>query len=77
METAIRIATETNELSLSEDKAFFAPVLDETDALSVLKGSFDAILRNATACRHEYSLKQYWDHGLVYADYYFLEFGDK
>ncbi|KAG4436262.1 hypothetical protein IFR05_008244 [Cadophora sp. M221] len=74
---AMRIATETIELSLSEDKASFAPVADGKDALSVPEGSFDAILRNATACRNEDSLRQYWDHGLVYADYYFLEFGNK
>ncbi|KAL5318277.1 hypothetical protein ACEPPN_013336 [Leptodophora sp. 'Broadleaf-Isolate-01'] len=74
---AMRIATETIELSLSEDKASFAPMADGKDSLSVPGGSFDAILRNATACRNEDSLRQYWDHGLVYADYYFLEFGNK
>ena len=74
---ALRIATETIELSLSEDKASFAPLGEETPELAVPQGSFDAILRNATACRNEHSLRQYWDHGLVYADYYFLEFGNK
>ena len=74
---AMRIATETIELSLSDDKASFAPLTEETRELSVPQGSFDAILRNATACRNEHSLRQYWDHGLVYADYYFLEFGNK
>lgn len=38
---------------------------------------FDAILRNSTANNNERSLKRYSDHGLVYADYYLLEFGNR
>lgn len=39
--------------------------------------SFEAILRNATANNNEHAHLRYWDHGLVYADYYLLEFGNK
>lgn len=38
---------------------------------------FDAILRNATANNNERSLKRYSDHGLVYADNYLIEFGNR
>ena len=38
---------------------------------------FDAILRNATANNNERSLKRYSDHGLVYGDYYLIEFGNR
>lgn len=68
LSAAVRIAKETIELSLSDDMASFA---DERDP------KFDAVLRNATACKNEDSLRRYWDHGLVYADYYFLELGNK
>ncbi len=40
-------------------------------------GHFDAILRNATANNHERSLKRYSDHGLVYGEYYLIEFGNR
>ncbi|KAH8655999.1 glycoside hydrolase family 88 protein [Tricladium varicosporioides] len=77
---AIRIVRETVELSLSKSKASFKSPTDHTENVGaiVMSGEpFDAILRNATANRNDDSLRQYWDHGLVYADYYFLEFGNK
>lgn len=77
---AIRIARETVELSLSKSKASFQPPIDDSENVGVVGMSgepFEAILRNATANRNDDSLRQYWDHGLVYADYYFLEFGNK
>jgi hypothetical protein len=68
LNAAVRIAKETIELSLDDDKASFKDAEES---------GFDAILRNATACANEDSLRRYWDHGLVYADYYFLELGNK
>lgn len=44
---------------------------------TVVPSGFDAILRNATANNNEHAHKRYRDHGLVYADYYLLEFGNK
>ncbi|KAH0284547.1 Six-hairpin glycosidase [Aureobasidium namibiae CBS 147.97] len=38
---------------------------------------FEAILKNATANHNAKDFKRYWDHGLVYGDYYFLEFGNR
>jgi hypothetical protein len=41
------------------------------------EGHWDGILMHATANNNEDAHKRYWDHGLVYADYYFLEAGNK
>lgn len=40
-------------------------------------GRFDAILKNATANYNAKDHKRYWDHGLVYGDYYLIEFGNR
>lgn len=41
------------------------------------EAEFDAILMHSTANWNENALVRYGDHGLVYADYYFLELGNK
>lgn len=73
--SALRIAKETIDLSLSSDRASFSIAGD--GAVTVEKGSWDGILMNATANNNENAVVRYSDHGLVYADYYFLEFGNK
>lgn len=77
LSAAIRISKETVALSLSHEKANFEVTEREVIVKHMNGARFDAILKNATACRNEHSLRQYWNHGLVYADYYFLEFGNK
>jgi hypothetical protein len=78
LSAAMKIANATVDLSLSREKAMFDPAATDLKVKDVLEGEhFDAILKNATACRNEDSFRQYWDHGLVYADYYFLEFGNE
>lgn len=39
--------------------------------------SFDAILERSTANFNQDHADRTWDHGLVYADYYFLELGNR
>lgn len=39
--------------------------------------SFQAILKNATANNNTSDYRRYWDHGLVYGDYYLVEFGNR
>jgi hypothetical protein len=81
LSAAIRIAKEIIKLSLSDDKATFleptSGATGDSRQLIASEGVFDAILMNATACNHEGAFLRYYDHGLVYADYYFLEFGNK
>ncbi|KAJ9606334.1 hypothetical protein H2200_009295 [Cladophialophora chaetospira] len=48
-----------------------------TTSSSQLPDRWDAILAHATANNNENALVRYSDHGLVYADYYFLELGNK
>lgn len=42
----------------------------------VHESNFDAILRHATSNNNPDALETIADHGMVYADYYFLEFGN-
>jgi hypothetical protein len=72
---ALRIAKETIDLSLSRDVASFS--VGDNGEVGVGPGSWDGILMNATANNNENAVVQYSDHGLVYADYYLLEFGNK
>ena len=73
--SALRIVKETIDLSLSSDSAEFSIAND--GKLKVESGTWDGILMNATANNNEDAVMRYSDHGLVYADYYFLEFGNK
>ncbi|KAE9382155.1 glycoside hydrolase family 88 protein [Stipitochalara longipes BDJ] len=71
---AVRVVKETIELSLDGSKETL-----RFKGSEVMEGrvGFDAILRNATANANQDALRRYWDHGLVYADYFFLEFGNR
>ncbi|KAH2670061.1 hypothetical protein KXV96_003668 [Aspergillus fumigatus] len=74
-EAAMRIVSETVECSYSREEA---RLVDGGKQVEDVSGSrFDAILRNATANHNAKDLDRYSDHGLVYADYYLLEFGNQ
>ncbi len=75
LEEALRIARDTIALSQAQDPAKL--VLDSDSKISVEGVTFDSILKNATANHNEYASMRYSNHGLVYADYYFLELGNK
>lgn len=76
---ALRIVKETRDLSLSPNKAKFETKAEHHRYMVVDEGDarFDGILMNSTANNNEHAFQRYWDHGLVYADYYLLEFGNK
>ena len=75
LSAVLRIAQETVDLSLATERTSFT--VDASGKVEVPVGSWDSILANATASNNEYALMRYADHGLVYADYYFLELGNK
>lgn len=75
LQAVLRIVKETIDLSLSDDPAYFT--IHESGEIDVAETSWASILKNATAHNNEFSLRRYSDHGLVYADYYFLELGNK
>ncbi len=51
--------------------------VDSAGKVHVAPGTWDAILKHSTANNNKNALSRYSDVGLVYADYYFLEFGNK
>ncbi|UKZ57213.1 hypothetical protein TrVGV298_011065 [Trichoderma virens] len=75
LDDALRIASETIDMCQATDPARL--VADEESNIRAEGVTFDCILKHATANNNEYALVRYSDHGLVYADYYFLEFGNK
>ncbi|KAL3483746.1 Six-hairpin glycosidase-like protein [Aspergillus germanicus] len=77
-DAAVRIVTDTIEFSYSQERARLVVVGDEVSVEDVVAGQrFDAVLKNATANHNAQDHDRYSDHGLVYADYYLLEFGNQ
>ncbi|GIJ91400.1 hypothetical protein Asppvi_010365 [Aspergillus pseudoviridinutans] len=74
-DAAMRIVSETVEFSYSREEARLVKGGKQVEDVSGER--FDAILRNATANHNAKDLDRYSDHGLVYADYYLLEFGNQ
>jgi hypothetical protein len=89
LDIALQIVSQTLDMSYDSDLASFeTPTkaimngngLNGGAAVSELKikeTGFECILRNSTTNWNEHAHKKYADHGLVYADYYVLEFGNK
>lgn len=75
LDKALRITEEVQAHSLSPQTASLH--LDNNGQIVAQGNGFDSILLNATANNNGSALMSYSDHGLVYADYYFLEFGNK
>ena len=89
LDIALQIVSQTLEMSYDSDLASFelptksmvngnsvngAAVASE---LKIKESGFECILRNSTTNWNEHAHMKYADHGLVYADYYLLEFGNK
>ncbi|KAF5020126.1 hypothetical protein F66182_7858 [Fusarium sp. NRRL 66182] len=76
---AVRIVQDTLDFSLAREKAKVSLTSDGSFVSQDLdtNAHFEAILKNATANHNAKDWKRYWDHGLVYADYYLIEFGNR
>ncbi|OBT40792.1 hypothetical protein VE00_08932 [Pseudogymnoascus sp. WSF 3629] len=70
------IVKDTVDLSLATDLAPLK-VNAASGKIEVAEPDWASILKNATANNNEFAIFRYSDHGLVYADYYFLELGNK
>lgn len=71
---SIEIIQDTLNFSLAQEKAS----INNDGSVSDTTGRrFDAILKNATANHNAKDHRRYWDHGLVYADYYLIEYGNR
>ncbi|KAJ4359450.1 uncharacterized protein N0V89_000003 [Didymosphaeria variabile] len=83
LQVALDIVGETLDMALDGDYASLeSPATVNGDggakpSLTVKESGFEALLRHSTANHNEHAHKPYCDHGLVYADYFFLEFGNK
>lgn len=86
LQVALDIVGETLDMALDRDFASMDSQVDSATVngegtthtpLTVKESGFEAILRHSTANHNEHAHKPYWDHGLVYADYFLLEFGNK
>ncbi|KAK3939157.1 Six-hairpin glycosidase-like protein [Diplogelasinospora grovesii] len=88
LDYAVRIVKETLALCLAPEKAKITfgsdsegEIKGEIKVDDVIKGqTFDGILKHATANYSKVDKeggKRYWDHGLVYADYYLIDFGNR
>ncbi|KAI8194273.1 Unsaturated chondroitin disaccharide hydrolase [Colletotrichum sp. SAR 10_86] len=75
---AILIVKDTLDFSLAAEKAKFVLENGSITTIDTEEGkTFEAILKNATANHNARDHKRYWDHGLVYGDYYLIEFGNR
>lgn len=85
LETALQIVAQTIEYAYDTDLALFElrgegkvnGGASGGDNVVIKESSFDGILRHSTTNWNEHAHQKYKDHGLVYADYYLLEFGNK
>ncbi|KAJ5748321.1 uncharacterized protein N7511_010017 [Penicillium nucicola] len=79
LDYALAITRDTIALAYNRDEMCFG--FDRTSGnfrVNLTNGSrFDAILERSTANFNENHADRHWDHGLVYADYYFLELGNR
>lgn len=78
LDAALRVVQETIECSLAPEKARLSSVDGEIKGEDVEQGrAFEAILKNATVSNNSLGRERIKDHGLVYADYYFIEVGNR
>lgn len=80
-EKAVAIVGDTLAFALAREKVQFRPGVGSDGGLvaeDVVEGSrFDALLKFGTANNNAVARKRYANHGLVYGDYYLVEFGNR
>ncbi|KAK7416184.1 hypothetical protein QQX98_005381 [Neonectria punicea] len=78
LDAAVSLAEDALAFSLAEEKAALHVKEGDVSVEDVQPGrAFDAVLKNATANHNAGDHYRYWDHGLVYGDYYLIEFGNR
>lgn len=83
LDLALQIVSQTLDMAYDGDLAAFEKPSKGmvngagTSEIKIRESGFDAILRNSTTNWNPDAHMKYKDHGLVYADYYLLEFGNK
>ncbi|KAF7547512.1 hypothetical protein G7Z17_g7675 [Cylindrodendrum hubeiense] len=78
-QAALNIVSDVLDVSLAEEKAQFRK--DAKDGLTIEDvnpgHTFEGVLKNGTANNNENARRRYFDHSLVYGDYYIVEFGNR
>ena len=75
---AVTIVKDTLDVCLATEKAKFVFNGSKISVEDEQPGStFESILKHSTANHNPIAIRRYWDHGLVYADYYLIEFGNR
>ncbi|EPS27957.1 putative d-4,5 unsaturated beta-glucuronyl hydrolase [Penicillium oxalicum 114-2] len=78
LDAAVMIVEDILAFSLAEEKALLVINGAQISVENIRPdANFDAILKNATANFNAADHRRYWDHGLVYGDYYLIEFGNR
>lgn len=76
-DAAVMLVEDALAFSLAEERAVLKVSNGEIKTEDATEGKrFDAVLKNATANHNARDHRRYWDHGLVYGDYYLIEFGN-
>ena len=77
-EASVRIVRDTLDLSLAAETAFLSGAAGVLQAYDSVPGrAFDGVLKNGTANNNENARRRLADHGLVYGDYYLVEYGNR
>jgi hypothetical protein len=80
LQAAIDIIRDTLDVSLATQKARFITETGDKTSINVedivLGETFDALLKHGTANNNENAMRRYSNHGLVYGDYFLVEFGN-
>ncbi|KAL4993967.1 Six-hairpin glycosidase-like protein [Aspergillus recurvatus] len=78
LDAAVEIVRDTINLCLATEKA---QLVREGASIKVEDSTpgwtFDSILKNGTANNNQHARRRYGNHGLVYGDYYLIEFGNR
>ncbi|BCS21762.1 uncharacterized protein APUU_22194S [Aspergillus puulaauensis] len=78
LNAAVEIVQDTIDLCLAKEKTrFVSDGKSITVEDSVPGSTFDSILMNGTANNNQHARRRYCNHGLVYGDYYLIEFGNR
>ncbi|RDW68804.1 uncharacterized protein DSM5745_08564 [Aspergillus mulundensis] len=78
LDAAVKIVRDTIDLCLATEKAEFVGEGAKLQVEDGMPGStFESILKNGTANNNQHARRRYSNHGLVYGDYYLIEFGNR
>ncbi|KAJ0330723.1 hypothetical protein COL5a_003024 [Colletotrichum fioriniae] len=80
LDAAVEIVRDTLDYSLADETARFIRAISEAglEVEDAIAGRcFDGIIKHGTANNNENARRRYWNHSLVYGDYYLVEFGNR